>query len=323
MLLSLASGFALLPGFPSVDLPRERSGADPRSGSKVSLDLVDDRWSGEVERQLLRLSLQNAHWSVDVNFLTDRRGQDIAEWRAEMRLSAFKATHAARTFVSFRPPEVLDDATAEDFSDSFPKLDSATAACVVLASPLQNEEKLLNVRLDFAPLEVRILDGALNKLLDFVRCPEELGDMPQGAAQLDAAAQYQEVVDISKDLVVAHGDKAKAVADLVCDHIPGKVMLQVRIASPIVHIAIAGLGSSTFSLGYLHLSTPEPCPYAAIDLNVSLKHTTLQAHTLQGERYDVIEPTSVQLQVKYRDFDNDSSLDVQAHLGTVGVGRLY
>jgi hypothetical protein len=63
---------------------------------KMALDLKDDRWPDEVDRQLLSLALQGVRWKFDLDLDTDHRGRDLAEWRMECCLSTFRALHGGR-----------------------------------------------------------------------------------------------------------------------------------------------------------------------------------------------------------------------------------
>ena len=90
------------------------------------------------------------------------------------------------------------------------------------------------------------------------------------------------MVDISKELLEAHGNSAKQVAEKVYELIPDRMQLDVRIASPIIHVPVAGLGIATFSLGHLQVVTPEPCAYDDIALSINLTDTALRADCLFG-----------------------------------------
>lgn len=296
---------------------------------KVSLDLVDDRWSDDAEnqvrRQLLSMALQEVHWVVDVHTSLDHLGRDTLQWSIECSLSAFRALHSGRKLFRVCPHNLVqhDTADASEAADAdrkrgLPWLDGSSAAKLQLGN--DPARSLLSLRFEFAPMEVHLLPGALEKLLEFVIVHGRSADTGTGPAPtqlaerspLGSSMSYEEVVDQAKDLMEVHGgERAKEVAARVCEQLPERLQLDVRVASPIVHVPVKGLGTAVFSLGHVELATPQPCMYNRLDLAVNLTQTSLRALSARGECFNMVEPVPVQLNIQLRGSKDQNSVDVQ------------
>ncbi|CAE8597523.1 unnamed protein product, partial [Polarella glacialis] len=85
----------------------------------------------------------------------------------------------------------------------------------------------------------------------------------------------------------------------------------VRIASPILHVPVASLGTAIFSLGHLHIKTPTPCEYASLDLGMELQHTSVRAISIRNEHFDMIQPVPIKLLVEYRSTDDANAITIR------------
>jgi hypothetical protein len=302
---------------------------------KVSLDLIDDRWTDDVHRQLLSMALQDVHWDVDVD-MVQHLGRDLAEWRIQCSLSTFRALHMAKNLCRLCPPELQTEFAGEAMSSEpsrergFSWLeDGRSAVKLVLENKLQPAEdgttNLLKLRFQFAPIEMHLFPGAFEQLIELFSEPTPdlvsnpatpvVGSLKKcqnatgGSLGADGIS-FEEVVDMSKDLFEVHGG-AKEVAEKVYEQIPDRIHLDVRIASPIIHVPVAELGTATFSLGHLELVTPEPCAYDRINIAVNLTHTSLRAVSPRGEKFNMIEPVPVHFILEYSATDEVNTLNIQ------------
>jgi len=309
----------------------------------VSLECIEDRCVDEVSRQLLSMALQEANFGVDLDFATDHRGRDSADWRVECCLSSFRARHAARTVCRFCPHVLAGEGAAlacgeigesgmsahegactrsgsaspYEKDGTKPWLEGAGAARLVLENRLEREQNLLKLRFEFAPVEVHLLPGALEQLLEFLRPPEQEATS-EPCFRLSGAGE-RGFVDMSMQVLETHGDRARQVADEVYNRIPDRLHLDLKIASPIAHVPIGSLGTAVFSLGQLRLVTPHPCAYNSMDLAIDLSKTALRAVSACGEQFNMIEPVPVHLVVRYRESDQNSSLDVHVTVEEIAL----
>ncbi|CAK0910584.1 unnamed protein product [Prorocentrum cordatum] len=276
---------------------------------KMAVELIDDRWPEEVRRQLLSLTLQEAHWNVDADVATDSLGQDSVAWRVECCLSYFRALHSSKrkqTMLRFCPGALPACGAAQE---------AAASTRLVLESRPEAGASLLRLLFRFEPLEVHLLPGALEQLLEFVWPPEA----PSGLclAAPPPGVCFEDVVDMSKELVVAHASTAKEVAKRVCEQIPGRIHLDVKVASPIVHVPVSGLGTAVFSLGEMRLVMPEPCDYYDLVFGIDLDHTRLQSTTTHGESFNMLQPVHLHLDFQCRALEDETCLDVQVRVDEV------
>jgi len=290
----------------------------------MALLLIDDRRAvGDLQRQLLHLELKQANWKVDFNFATDHRGQDSAEWRTEIAVSSFHALHAHGALMKLHERSVHGS-----FGDSEAHCRNRMpeeCARLVLDSLCQKEQNLLKLCFDFMPVEVHMLPGIVELLLEFWRAPEFHSTSSNPAATPGATSseqiplsrgvsrdmQVEDRVEMAKQWLEAHEVTAKDVAEKVYDRIPDKVAMEVRVSSPILFVPVAGLGTSMISLGMLHIRTPQPCEYRSIDLEMELNHTGLRADSLYGERFEMVQPVPVRLSVEYRGSDEQNAVHCQ------------
>lgn len=280
-----------------VDLPQQFS--FEFSLGKVSLCFLDDRQSFSVrEYRLLQLALEAAEWKVDVKMATDHRGQDSAEWRTAICLGSLHAMHANQDLLKLKQ---LKHGAGGDASGA--------AAELTLESKLGAAENLLLVSFSFLPVEIHLLPGVVESLLDFTRAPEAAPIVTLSA--IDESSRVEDYVEASKQLMEAHGERAKEVAQEAYARLPDKVSLDITIASPIVHVPVAGLGTSIFSLGQLRISTPEPCEYKSIDLAIELNHTEMRAVSVHREWYDMIQPVPIAVLIQSRTSEDQNSVTVE------------
>lgn len=61
---------------------------------KLAVDMIDDRWSRQDQRQVLSLALEEARVVVSLDFATDHHGRDASQWCLEVNLGAFHAFQA-------------------------------------------------------------------------------------------------------------------------------------------------------------------------------------------------------------------------------------
>lgn len=285
---------------------------------QMSLDLEEDRFDDAVQRQLLSLALRGANFMVGVHLCADHRGQDSAEWQVDVRLDGFQAHHATTALFRFCPLLELpsSDVPAKGGTEQD---DSRQAARLTIESRLEKEQNLMKLTFEFAPLEVHCLPGAVEQVIEFWRAPPRTSapfetmrvvDIQDEAVD-DRDLQFEMVVHMSKSFFAARGRSAKQVAEQMYERIPDKMQLWINIASPIVHVPVAGLGSAMFSLGQLCVKTPHACAYSTVDLDINLQKTALRAISLRGERFDMIQPVPMHAVVEYRGSEDSNHVAVR------------
>eukprot|EP00930_Biecheleria_cincta_P034350 TRINITY_DN23752_c0_g1_i1.p1 TRINITY_DN23752_c0_g1~~TRINITY_DN23752_c0_g1_i1.p1 ORF type:complete len:2456 (+),score=487.41 TRINITY_DN23752_c0_g1_i1:313-7368(+) len=282
---------------------------------QMALDLIDDRHFDEVPRQLLSLALREAQLQIDVGMAMDYRGQDSAEWKMKIKLGSFHALHHAKSFMKVTTRS--EDALASSSLPQSPWLtptDTISAATFVIENKLQKEMNLLEIVFDFMPVEIHMLQGIAEMILEFWRAPaRELtseGSAPASSAG-DTQLQVEETLEMTKQWLEANKQQAKQLALAAYDRIPDKIQLEIRIASPILNVPVPGLGTAVFSLGLLHIMTPSPCEYGSIDLGMQLNDTTLRATSVRDEHFDMIQPVPVNVTVEYRGLEDRNCVNVQ------------
>jgi len=292
----------------SVDLPT-RFGFEFVLG-QAALDLVDDRHSDEVHRQLLSLSMETAHLSISVDCATDHRGQDSAEWCLEICLSSFHALQFNQDLCLFAQKGKVQ------------KIQGAPeAAKLKIESKLEKDCNLLRLCFEFAPLEVNMLPGAYEETMQFFRTPEDVVSIESvklpGAD--DGELHLEDYVDISKQWLENHPGRAEEVVTQVYERIPDKMDLHLSIASPIFHVPVTGMGKATFSFGQLSVVTPEPCEFGMFDFKIDLNHSALTAVSTHGERFDMIQPVPVHLTIAYRSSEEKGNLNIQMDVKEMAI----
>ncbi|CAK0799866.1 unnamed protein product, partial [Prorocentrum cordatum] len=144
---------------------------------RLDLDLVDDRRTSDVQRQLLQLALSEANLRIDVNMATDHRGRDSAEWSTEVRVGGFQAVHCASTLfrlhsepstlaVGRQPSNKVAAGRMPSFRPSYQPGEGEPAAKLAVASKLEKEQNLLELDFGFKPIEVHFLPGVVELLLE-------------------------------------------------------------------------------------------------------------------------------------------------------------
>eukprot|EP00929_Paragymnodinium_shiwhaense_P071376 TRINITY_DN36299_c0_g1_i1.p1 TRINITY_DN36299_c0_g1~~TRINITY_DN36299_c0_g1_i1.p1 ORF type:complete len:2567 (+),score=549.68 TRINITY_DN36299_c0_g1_i1:191-7891(+) len=281
---------------------------------KMALDLIDDQWSDEVQRQLMSLALKDAVWTVNVGMATDHRGQDSAEWCMELSFGAFHAFHRTQAFFTFCPP--AEARWLANMNDIQPIVDdSSCAAKLVVESKLREDMNLLGLLFEFSPVQIHMLPGVVELVLEFWRSPRIVvaaaqSQEPEPEHNVDSAS-YDDFKDMGKQWISAHGDQAKKVAEQVYERIPDRLELKVNIASPILHVPVSGYGTAVLCLGQLSMVTPQPCAYDHIELEWLLDHTVVYARSLRNERFDMIQPVPITLGLEYRALDEENAVNVK------------
>lgn len=293
--------------FESVDLP-QRMKLEFVLG-QMDWDLLDDRWSSDdAERQVMGLSLTNAHWTIDAGVATDHRGQESAEWRMELSLSAFHAFHRTREFFTFcLPPGDRDGGGKEQPADV-----GRSGAKLVVQSLLKEDMNLLCLLFRFAPMEIHMLPGVADCVMEFWRTPALPSSRNASPPMDDGDLRFEDLKDMSKEWLEAHRDQAREFTGKVYERIPDRIQFDITIASPILHVPVDGHGTAILSLGELSMRTPKPCTYTTIAMEWFLDNTTVTAKSLRGERFDMIQPVPIRLTMLYRGLEeeNDVNLDV-------------
>eukprot|EP00927_Polykrikos_kofoidii_P012211 TRINITY_DN1524_c1_g2_i1.p1 TRINITY_DN1524_c1_g2~~TRINITY_DN1524_c1_g2_i1.p1 ORF type:complete len:2559 (+),score=521.14 TRINITY_DN1524_c1_g2_i1:670-7677(+) len=284
---------------------------------KMAVDLVDDRWSSEVSRQLMGLALKDANLVVEVGMDTDHRGQDSAQWKINLALSAFHAFHKTQALFTFCPPT---EARWTANIGNIRPIDDAhdSAARLVIESILGEEMNLMRLTFTFAPVQIHMLRGFVAEILEFWRLPPEIAEaqakrLAERAVELEdvqEALNFEELKDMSKQWLQANENQAKKVVQGVYQRIPDKIQIIMKIASPILHVPVEGYGIAMLSLGQLELLMPEPCTYSSMDLKVILDHTAVTAHSERGERFDMIQPVPIHVGVEYRSMEKENSVNI-------------
>jgi len=201
------------------------------------------------------------------------------------------------------------------------QLDGANASHLVVKSSVQGEQRVLQLEFKFEPLEVHLLPGALEKLLDFIRSSNgqdhRCNSSPLGTP-------YQNVVAMSQQFWSAHGDTAKDLLTQAYQQIPDLLLLNFSIASPIVHVPVASMGVSIFSLGHLNLEMPHPCEYTNLEFGIHLKQTSLYVASVTGEKHNIFHPMPISLALLYCHSKNDTCAAHKVQIGiTMTNAELY
>lgn len=139
-----------------------------------ALDMIDDRWSREDQRQVLSLAMEQACVSFSLTSSTDYHGREMSEWRLEMTLGTFHAFQAAH--VAFRfcpgpgrhgnsPPQLQGRESPEK------ELADGEAAKLVIASELGSNkyENVMKLIFKFAPTEIHMPRGLVEEVRELLR----------------------------------------------------------------------------------------------------------------------------------------------------------
>lgn len=267
---------------------------------QMALDLVDDRYHDEVHRQLMSLALRQAGIDINVRMATDFLGQDSAEWGVKIDLKTFHALHHTRAFMQLKPNEEGNRA-AQWLGEG------TSAACFDIQSKLQKEQNLLSISFKFMPVEINLLEGIVEMILDFWREPErQEKELPLLETVEEEMDEHMEDME---EWLEKNAEEVKQVARAAYNRIPDKLELEIMIASPILHVPVT-LGTAIFSLGELHLKTNCPCEYKCMDLDLRLTHTTLRATSHRQEQFDMIQPVPVNVIIEYRGLEEKNMVSV-------------
>eukprot|EP00929_Paragymnodinium_shiwhaense_P000204 TRINITY_DN10044_c0_g1_i2.p1 TRINITY_DN10044_c0_g1~~TRINITY_DN10044_c0_g1_i2.p1 ORF type:complete len:2722 (-),score=650.48 TRINITY_DN10044_c0_g1_i2:259-8424(-) len=232
----------------------------------------------------------------------------------------------------------------------------AGATRFVIASVLEDGQNLLRLQVRFAPIELYFLPGTLDQLWSFFEaptparsgalhlphCSDDDGGELEGRVALSAvgaaAAAAAAVADIDTasaapsdyrseadtealedDLIDDIGARATEFVELVTEQMPEKFHLDLRIDSPVLHVPLDTKGSSTFSFGQLHLHTLEPCEYSRMKFDIRLTNITIGAASSSGERFNVLQPLPMHIQLQYDSGEKESAVGLELHLATASL----
>ncbi|CAE7218035.1 Vps13c [Symbiodinium natans] len=187
---------------------------------QMALDLIDDQHSDEVRRQLMSLALREAGIKLDINMATDFRGRDSAEWGVKIDLKSFHALHQTRAFMQLKS---AGSAGSQWLSQG------CSAASFDIQSKLQKEQNLLKVSFEFMPVEIHLLEGIVEMVLDFWREPTRAENMeiaPEPQEEEEDAEEVHEGMEMAKDWLEANAKQAKQLAQAAYDRIPDKIQIE-------------------------------------------------------------------------------------------------
>mmetsp|Transcript_61203 Transcript_61203/g.197864 ORF Transcript_61203/g.197864 Transcript_61203/m.197864 type:complete len:2568 (-) Transcript_61203:194-7897(-) len=336
--------------FEEVDMPR-RMRFEFRLGM-FAVDMIDDRWNREDQRQVLSLALEEAQVSFSMNCATDYHGRDSAEWCLEINLGTFHAFQAAHVAFRFCPNPNRGGMSPHRTSNNARGpvlLDCGHAAKLVVASELGHDENVLKLVFDFAPTEIHMPQGLVEEIREFLRADlpppgsvtataarsksseddssprRRLGRMAtlrRSVSELDPAEQTAQVAEFMYGTLpsaVGSRGRARTMAQKVMERIPDKLEINVRIASPIFHVPVPSKGTTIFSLGMLHVQTPKPCEYSNLDIHCQLNEMVLCAVTTRGEKFDMFKPVLFNVQIQFKSNEEGSQVTVGVDAEKAGV----
>lgn len=282
---------------------------------RICLDLVDDRTEVKEKRQLLNLMMTALELGVAVQTARDYAGNESAEWKVNLHLNGFNAKHATKPIFDFDAPSRRNflSFSEEEAVESF-KTTSTTstfiakhAAEFVIAYKLEQDCNLLKIHLDFQPMMINCLPGAVDQLLEFVQPPDSSAAVPSKAP---AVNRYQEYAERTVQMLEENKERVEEVRAKLFQLIPDKIDLNLRILSPILMVPIPSLGTAKFSLGGLTLRTTKPAEVSSMNLSLDLNDTVLRADSDRGESFDMIQPVPVHVDIELKNSDDAMNVKI-------------
>eukprot|EP00929_Paragymnodinium_shiwhaense_P059603 TRINITY_DN29848_c0_g1_i1.p1 TRINITY_DN29848_c0_g1~~TRINITY_DN29848_c0_g1_i1.p1 ORF type:complete len:2398 (+),score=562.80 TRINITY_DN29848_c0_g1_i1:189-7382(+) len=307
--------------YEAVDLPQQVELRVKAGGLAVSL--VDDMQANSKvpSKKLLRLLLHESSLSADVRTGTDFRGNQSVEFFVDFTIGALDASSGDRpvlrrgdTSSSETHATTLRSGAGHDSMI----LDGNNFAKLRIQNTLEADANLLSLAFEVAPMEIRVVPGMIAELTAFAEAPppppgviaREGGPSPGALAQQSAAIEAALAPGGVRYVLAERADVARDYAEIVYERIPDKVSVYVKIATPRAYIPVQGWGEAVIALGDVYLSTPSPCQYDAVSLELELGETSLRTETVKGELFDVIRPVPIKLAVKHKETDDAIHADL-------------
>ncbi|CAE8664265.1 unnamed protein product, partial [Polarella glacialis] len=245
---------------------------------------------------LLSLSLGQAKLEAKVAAGVDHRGHNSASWRLEATLGFLEASHLGREVIS-RKREHGDEQQPQQSQQQQQQQQQHWSMHLCIESMLEPTQNLLGVSFSLLPMEIFLPPGLIGDLLAFVEPPPDLPELPSaqpvplvGAGPLPGVERTASAM-----LLPSNPVRAKQYAGLVYERIPDKVHVDITLASPTLHVPVAGLGTAIVSLGQLSIGTPVPCEFSDLTLGVHLSSTVLRVDSVCGGVFDVVQPVCVRI----------------------------
>lgn len=282
------------------------------SGGQVLLDVEDD--TGPALLRLLNMNLKTTTMAVKVDSATDHRGQSSADFRLDLGLGSVDISHHGNPFV--QPKQQEADAT----------LQQSLVLC--LENRVQTTENLMKMSLTFAPVEIFMIRGLVASILGFwPGAPEVEKAAGTTKPKLVKKVKVEErasvagpsTAEILREMVEENKTRAKELAQEVYNRIPDKISLEIKLASPTVHVPVASVGKALITLGELSLKSPEPCLFNNLHFQIDLNNTRISTVNLNNEHFDVVEPLPIKISMKYMEQKDRLAVDVAIEVGQLSL----